>query len=69
MATKLSSEAMEVTESPDKRLLAVSVQATAAGSNYSNIAYYVYQPFLYGEDYTALVNVWDNKDDDVFDNL
>ena len=27
------------------------------------------EEFLQGEDYPALVNVWDNKDDDIFDTL
>ena len=77
MATKLSSKNMVINESQDKLLLSVSVRATAAGSSFGDISYYVYnkplvshvEPFLCGGDYPSLVRVWDNKDDDIFDNI
>ena len=70
MPTKIiSKDVLLENESLDKRLVAVSVRATSAGSDYANIAYFIWQPFLRGEDYPALVNVWDNKDDDIFDEL
>jgi len=78
MAAKVKPSSMEVSESSDNPLplmVAVSVGATVGGS--SDISYYVYPfpvthpqgPFLCGEDYPALVHVWGNKDDDIFDNL
>jgi hypothetical protein len=68
---------MIVSESKDTHQVAVSVSSTVAGTNYSNIRFYVYQPldthieqpFLQGEDYPTLVRTWNNKDDDIFDNL
>lgn len=62
-----------VVESKDKRIVAVSVESNVAGS--SDITFFVYQPlridtpFLRGEDYPALVQTWDNDDDNIFDTL
>jgi hypothetical protein len=69
MTVKVSSKDMVVTKSPDKLQVVVSVLSTTAGSRSPNIAYFVYQPFLKGEDYPSLVKVWDNKNDDIYDNL
>jgi hypothetical protein len=77
MTLKIAPEDLVVGESQNDQFLTISVLATAAGSNYSNIAYFICQPlpraveepFLSGEDYPTLVNAWDNKDDDIFDNL
>lgn len=65
MIKLVSRNVLREDESPDKSQVAVSVRALIAGSDYPNISYYVYQPFLRGEDYPALVNVW--EDDDIFD--
>lgn len=67
MATKLYPKDMQVVESEDKSIVSVLLQSNVAGS--SDIAFFIYQPFLRGEDYPALVQVWDNRDDDIFDNL
>lgn len=67
MATKLYPKDMQVVESKDKSILTVSVQSNVAGS--SDITFFIYESFLWGEDYPALVQVWNNKDDDIFDNL
>ena len=73
MPTKLYPKNMQVDESEDKSIVAVSVQSNEAGS--SDITFFIYQPlridtpFLRGEDYPALVQAWDNKYDDIFDNL
>ena len=67
MPTKLHPKTMQVDESEDKRVVAVSVESHEAGS--SDITFFVYAPFLQGEDYPALVQAWDNKDDDIFDSL
>jgi len=67
MSVELYPENIQVDESKDKKLVAVSVQNNVAGS--SDITFFIYEPFLRGEDYPALVHIWDNKDDDIFDNL
>ena len=67
MKVELYPKDIQVEESEDKQLVAVSLQSNVAGS--SDITFFVYQPFLRGEDYPALVHAWDNKDDDVFDSL
>jgi hypothetical protein len=77
MSVKVALKDLVVSESQNEQLLSISVLATAAGSNYSNIAYFIYrpltpisdEPFLHGEDYPTLVKAWDNKDDDIFDDL
>ena len=65
---------MQVSESEDKLIQAVSLQSNVAGS--SDITFFIYKPlpradapFLHGEDYPALVKAWDNKEDDIFDTL
>lgn len=68
MVTKHYSENMlQVSESANKNVVAVSVQETAAGS--ADITFFYYQPFLRGEDYPALAQVWDNKEDGIYDTL
>ena len=75
MATRVKPGYMIVSESPDKQLVAVSVGATASGScevvyyDCQSLATHIQKSFLCGEDYPALVHVWDNKYDDIFDNL
>jgi len=79
MATKVKPGEMKVIESRDGQRVTVSVDFFVGSitSGNSDAFYYVYpapilhaqEPFLCGEDYPALVHVWDNKDDDIFDNL
>ncbi len=79
MATKVKDPVVSESHEDQQtsRLTAVSVRATAAGSSYSNVVYYVFQPlmprieepFVCGEDYPSLVRAWDNKDDDIFDSV
>jgi hypothetical protein len=66
MQVEIYPKNIQVTESKDKQLVAVSAP-NVAGS--SDITLFVYRPFLQGEDYPALVHAWDNKDDDIFDNI
>jgi len=51
-------------------IVAVFVPFTEAGS--AHIDCYVYkpdEPYLRGEDYPALVEVWNNQEDDIYDAL
>ena len=74
MTTKHYTENMlQVSESIDNNVVAVSVADTAAGS--ADITLFDCRhlhadaPFLRGEDYPVLVQVWDNKEDDIYDTL
>jgi hypothetical protein len=64
---QLPTKDIQVVESEDKRLLSILNPKTEAGS--SDITFFIYEPCLQGEDYPALVQAWDNKDDDIFDNI
>lgn len=74
MTTKHYTEDMlQVSESVDNNMVAVSVPNTVAGS--ADITLFICgslradEPFLRGEDYPVLVQVWDNKEDDIYDTL
>jgi len=72
MTTKHYLEDMlQVSESDDKKMVAVSVSDTVAGS--PDITVFLYQPleepFLRGDDYPSLVHVWNNKEDDIYDTI
>ena len=64
---------LQVSESVDNNMVAVSVPDTVAGS--ANIILFncrplrADKPFLRGEDYPVLVQVWDNREDDIYDTL
>ena len=58
---------LQISESTDEHVIAVSVQALEAGSPF--VDYYIYEPFLSGEDYPALVRIWDNQEDAIYDTL
>ncbi len=64
---------MQVSESvidDNVTLLAVSVSNTEPGN--ASAIYYVYkpdEPYLHGEDYPALVKIWNNQEDDIYDTL
>ena len=71
MTVKIYPEILQVVESADKNLIAISIENNVAGS--SDITFFTYKPldesFLRGTDFPTLVRAWDNKDDDIFDNL
>jgi len=67
MAVELYPTSIQIDETTDKQLLAVTVENNVAGS--ADITFFIYEPVLRGEDYPALVRAWDNEGDDIFDNL
>lgn len=76
MITKYYTEGkLQVSESLDidNSIVTVSVPNTIAGSVdvtlYSCEPLLSDKPFLLGEDYPVLAQVWDNKEDDVYDTL
>ncbi len=70
MTTK---DMLQVSKSGDNKMVAVSVPDTVAGS--ADITLFIYdhlradKPFLRGDDYPVLVQIWDNKEDDIYDTL
>ena len=70
MAPVIDLERPRLIESKDATLAESSravVTVTAAGSD--EVRLFPFAPFLRGEDYPALVRVWDNDDDAIFDTM
>jgi hypothetical protein len=70
MAPVIDLERPRLIESKDATLAESSmavVTVTTAGSDEVRVV--VVAPFLRGEDYPALVRVWDNDDDAIFDTM
>ena len=70
MATKHYLEDMlQVSESVDNNMIAVTIAEAVAGS--ADVTFFTRdptsEPFLRGEDYPALAQVWDTKEDDIYD--
>ncbi|MBN2456549.1 MAG: hypothetical protein JXB29_08475 [Sedimentisphaerales bacterium] len=73
MPIKTDAKNVQFSESEDKRIVSVFVQRTIAGSSDTTTFFFkplkTTIPFLRGEDYPALVQAWDNDDDNIFDKL
>ena len=51
-------------------MIAVTPALSQAGTAETNTSFFIFdEPFLRGEDYPALVRIWDNEEDDIYDNL
>ena len=62
-------DGLHISESDN--MVAVYVPDTVAGS--ADVAWFILnvpdEPYLRGEDYPALVKIWDNEEDAIYDNL
>ncbi len=74
MATKhYIKDKLLISESIENNMVAVSLPVTTAGSIDTSLficgPIHANEPFIHGEDYPILIQVWDNKEDDIYDTL